>query len=140
MRMAPTTDFCLCPSGPFNFLSWQGYVRGPPNSPYDKGIFRVVIKCTPAYPREPPSVEVHTKINHPSICPTTGKLFFRPLFEEWDPSSHGLKYIMMSLLQLLQDPGAAVDGTEENDALQDYKRDPDAFLEIAREWTDVFAM
>lgn len=66
-----------------NLREWEGFILGPPNSPYANGKFNVSIKFPSDYPNSPPEVCVNlflivhtynhfqvklmTKIYHPNI-------------------------------------------------------------------------
>lgn len=57
-------DVYLRPTSAASILRWSALIRGPPDTPYEGGIFRVSIKCTPDYPLAPPSIAFQTKVCH----------------------------------------------------------------------------
>ena len=50
-----------------NIFQWQAILRGPPDTPYEGGIFKINIKVPDNYPISPPKCVFITKIFHPNI-------------------------------------------------------------------------
>jgi ubiquitin-protein ligase len=68
-----------------NILVWAVTLAGPSGSPYDGGFFQVNVELTAEYPHRPPKLTFLTKIWHPGVDATTGKLC-EALFAEWAPT------------------------------------------------------
>ena len=47
----------------------SGAIMGPPNSPYDGGVFQVKINIPVDFPYSPPEIRFLTKIFHPNVDP-----------------------------------------------------------------------
>jgi len=45
-----------------NLLVWKAWVRGPPDTPYEGGVFELDIRCGSDYPLVPPAIKFVTKV------------------------------------------------------------------------------
>ncbi len=67
-------DICL-EVDPDNLLHWKGWIRGPADTPYERGVFELEIRCGTDYPMAPPSIKFVTKVrdvaahNESNKCP-----------------------------------------------------------------------
>ena len=48
----------------------SGAIMGPPNTPYDGGVFQVKIDIPVDFPFSPPEIRFQTKIFHPNVDPS----------------------------------------------------------------------
>ena len=48
----------------------SGSIMGPPNTPYDGGVFQVKIDIPVDFPFSPPEIRFQTKIFHPNVDPS----------------------------------------------------------------------
>ncbi|GIX62205.1 ubiquitin-conjugating enzyme E2, putative [Babesia caballi] len=88
-----------------NVYHWQAYIRGPDNTPYEKGIFKLNIVCPPSYPIHPPVVTFLTKCFHPNINFETGELCMDVLKSNWSPA-WTLQSLCRGVRYILEDPNA----------------------------------
>lgn len=98
-----------------NLFEWEVAIFGPPNTLYQGGYFKSVIKFPQEYPYSPPTVRFSTKMWHPNIyengdvCisilhppvddPTNTEL----PSEKWNPAQN-VRTVMMSIISLLNEP------------------------------------
>ena len=64
----------------------RGTIKGPADSPFENGIFRVEIKIPDDYPFCPPKMRFITKIWHPNVSSQTGAICLDILKDQWSPA------------------------------------------------------
>jgi ubiquitin-conjugating enzyme E2 A len=88
---------------PNNIFEWSIKINGPPDSPFENGIFDILIRFDSDYPIKPPSVKFITSMYHPNIY-RDGKICIDILQpHEW-VSTQTVRTIMLSIISLLCDP------------------------------------
>jgi ubiquitin-conjugating enzyme E2 G1 len=97
-----------------NFYIWNVLLIGPPDSPFEGGIFKCEFKFTPEYPNKAPGFRFITNLLHPNIY-KDGKVCisilhdgkdewgYEDISERWNPS-HSVNSILMSILSMLSNP------------------------------------
>ncbi|RCN40527.1 ubiquitin--protein ligase [Ancylostoma caninum] len=101
-----------------NLFVWTVGIYGPPNTLYQGGYFKAVIRFPPNYPYSPPSMKFLTKVWHPNVyengdlCisilhppvddPHSGEL---PC-ERWNPTQ-SVRTILLSVISLLNEPNTS---------------------------------
>lgn len=90
--VSPTSDL----------MCWEGFVFGPIGSPYEGGVFKIIIMFPKDYPFKPPRIMFKTPIYHPNIS-STGAICLDILKEMWSPAL-SLSKVLLSLVSLLTDP------------------------------------
>ena len=113
----------------------QGFIRGPKDSPYENGMFKLDIVFPIEYPFKPPKIKFVTKIFHPNIS-STGSICLSILKDEW---SACLKIgdVLLSIISLLTDPNP--DDPLRPDLATLYTTNIDAFNKQARAETLQYA-
>lgn len=97
-----------------NFLVWNVLLIGPPDSPFEGGIFKCQLKFTSEYPNRPPEFKFLTNLPHPNIykdgqvCISIlhegqDEYGYEDISERWKPS-HGVNSILMSVISMLSNP------------------------------------
>lgn len=119
-----------------DFYHWTCILKGPENTPYEGGIFKLQAVFTSEYPFKPPKVHFKTKIFHCNIS-THGEICVDILKNQWSPVL-SLKSVLVSICSLLSDPN-------QNDPLNQeagrmFKQDRNAYNEKAREYTQQYAV
>lgn len=118
-----------------NLFVWTGYIFGPKESPYQGGIFKIVIEFPTNYPFKPPKINFKTKVFHPNIS-ESGVICLDILKNEWSPAL-SISKVLLSISSLLTDANP-------NDPLSPnvayiYKHDKKLFEKKAQEWTTLYA-
>lgn len=95
-----------------NLQIWEIYVIGPPETPYDKGIYKALLEFPSEYPIKPPSIKFLSKMFHPNIykdgkvCISTLQISKNgddKLGVYWRPVL-GIEQVVLSVVSLLSDP------------------------------------
>ena len=128
-----------CTAGPAeeDLFHWQATIRGPPGTPYEGGVFCLMIRFPMDYPFRPPSVKFSTKIYHPNIDSNGNpciEIIERP---QWSPALT-ISKVLQSLCSLLCDPNP--DDPYVPEIARMYKTDRAKYNELAKEWTRKYAM
>eukprot|EP01025_Chloroclados_australasicus_P009108 TRINITY_DN134_c0_g1_i5.p1 TRINITY_DN134_c0_g1~~TRINITY_DN134_c0_g1_i5.p1 ORF type:complete len:247 (-),score=24.68 TRINITY_DN134_c0_g1_i5:1001-1741(-) len=79
-------------------------IKGPENTPYEGGEFRVRLEIPADYPTQPPKGYFQTRIFHPNIAPS-GDICVNVLKKEWKPD-YGLRNVFQVIRCLLIEPNA----------------------------------
>ncbi|XP_045703437.1 ubiquitin-conjugating enzyme E2-17 kDa-like [Phyllostomus hastatus] len=128
----------MCSAGPVDddMFTWRGAIMGPPNSPYEGGVFSLNIQFPYDYPFQPPWIYFTTRIYHPNID-RRGNICLDILKSQWSPALT-ISKLLLSICSMLCDPNP-------DDALvpsiaRMYLRDRDTYNAMARAWTKKYAM
>ena len=124
-------------SDPF---TWYALLKGPDDTPFSNGTFKLQIKIPDDYPFVPPTVEFLTPVYHPNISTTTtggtaAKIcldIIDPRTKMWSPALT-IQKIVLSIASLLADPNP-------NDPLcpdiaKEMLRDKKRYEQKAKMWT-----
>ncbi len=93
-----------CSAGPVgdDLFHWQATIMGPPESPYQGGVFFLTIHFPTDYPFKPPKVAFTTRIYHPNIN-SNGSICLDILRSQWSPALT-ISKVLLSICSLLCDP------------------------------------
>eukprot|EP01084_Bolivina_argentea_P016551 30953_1 len=93
-----------CSAGPTgdDLFKWNGTITGPPDSPYNGGIFFLDIRFPQDYPFKPPKIKFETKIYHCGIN-DKGGISLDILRDNWSPALT-ISKCLLSIMSLLTDP------------------------------------
>eukprot|EP00434_Breviolum_minutum_P005528 symbB.v1.2.004875.t1/scaffold264.1/size247971/16 len=126
-----------CSAGPVgdDMFNWQATIMGPPDSPYQGGVFFLNINFPSDYPFKPPKVHFTTKIYHCNVN-SNGAICLDILKDQWSPALT-ISKVLLSISSLLTDPNP-------NDPLvpeiaQVYLKDRAKHDATAREWAQKFS-
>ncbi len=126
-----------CSAGPINedLYHWTATIMGPPDSPYEGGIFTLDIHFPTDYPFKPPKVQFETKIFHPNIS-KSGAICCDILKNQWSPALT-VSRVLLSISSLLTDPNP--DDPLEPEIADLYRKNQYEYNMRAREWTMKYA-
>tara|TARA_Y100000813_G_C24074885_1_gene310550 strand:+ start:181 stop:624 length:444 start_codon:yes stop_codon:yes gene_type:complete len=112
-----------------NINEIDAIIEGPPDTPYEKGSFKLLIKPTEQYPLKPPTVKFVSKIFHPNVY-RDGKICVDILQGEWTPTLR-ISTILISIRSLLMDPNPNSPANAEAATL--FKKDKSKFNDMVRQ-------
>lgn len=123
-----------------DMFHWTGELKGPANTPYEGGVFKLEIAIPDTYPNKPPVVKFVNKIFHPNIDDKTGLICLNilrsPPNGDWKPSLN-LPKTILSIHSLLSDPNPKdALNSEAGSLFLDFR---EMFDDTARTWTRKFA-
>jgi ubiquitin-conjugating enzyme E2 D/E len=127
-----------CSAGPVNdsdLFHWQATIMGPPDSPYQGGVFFLNIHFQTDYPFKPPKLTFITRIYHPNIN-SIGSISLDILQDQWSPALT-ISKILLSISSLLTDPNP--DNPLVSEIANIYKTDRTMYEATAKEWTRKYA-
>ncbi|KAL0214575.1 hypothetical protein P9112_006759 [Eukaryota sp. TZLM1-RC] len=127
-----------CSAGPVgdDMFRWQATIMGPPESPYDGGVFFLNITFPSDYPFKPPRVTFTTRIYHPNIN-ANGSICLDILKEQWSPALT-ISKVLLSICSLLTDPNP--DDPLVPEIARIYRENRSEYIQRAREHTRRYAM
>jgi ubiquitin-conjugating enzyme E2 D len=127
--------FSVAPVDDNNLFVWSGYLFGPVKSPYEGGVFKIVVEFPNNYPFKPPKIYFKTKIYHANIS-ESGAICLDILKNNWSPALN-ISKTLISLSSLLTDPNA--DDPLSPDVAHVYKANRTLYDKTAKEWTLQYA-
>ncbi|CAG9860019.1 unnamed protein product [Phyllotreta striolata] len=114
-------------------------MTGPPNSPYENGVFTLEIIIPDRYPFTPPSVTFKTKMYHPNID-ESGRICLDLLKAApnggWKPTI-GIEGLLIALRMLLECPNP--DDPLMEDIGEQFKNNKEEFWKRAKSFTEKYA-
>ncbi|ORZ24902.1 ubiquitin-conjugating enzyme/RWD-like protein, partial [Lobosporangium transversale] len=122
-----------------NIMHLQAEIRGPKDTPYADGTFKLDIHIPEKYPLEPPRCQFLTKVYHPNID-DEGRICLdilkSPPKGKWGPAI-SIPTMLTSLVVLLGDPNP--DDPLLADIASEFKENKELFIHKAREYTRRYA-
>jgi ubiquitin-conjugating enzyme (huntingtin interacting protein 2) len=120
-----------------SLVDLRGRISGPPDTPYDGGVYELEVKIPDAYPFNPPKVKFLTKIWHPNISSVTGAICLDILKDQW-AAAMTIRTVLLSLQALLASPEP--DDPQDAVVARQFKENHALFAQTAQHWTQVYAM
>merc|ERR1712224_1090274 len=116
-------------------LEWEATIKGPENSPYEKGEWKLTMSFPERYPMEAPEVYFETPIAHPNVS-EGGEICLDILGDQWTPGMK-IEKVLLSLISLLTDPNP--DSPMREDLAHLYNEDYEEYEKEIRQHTEQFA-
>jgi ubiquitin-protein ligase len=112
-------------------------IKGPSDTPYEDGIFKIKVNITESYPFNPPELTFITKIYHPNISLSNGSICIDILKDQWSAALK-LKSIFLSISALLSNPNP--DDPLESDIAEEYSMSPETFKYNAKKYVEKYSI
>lgn len=119
-----------------SLVDLRGRISGPPETPYEGGIFDLEVKIPETYPFNPPKVRFITRIWHPNISSVTGAICLDILKDQW-AAAMTIRTVLLSLQALLASPEP--DDPQDAVVARQFKESQEMFRQTAQHWTQVYA-
>ena len=132
--MDPPDGIRACPLDS-SLSYWQASIKGPPDSPYEGGLFFLHLEIPKSYPMRPPVVKFTTRIFHPNVN-YHGDIGMDALRHNWSLALT-IPKVLVSIQSLLTDPYCHI--SMEPEIAEFCEKERDGFDIIAREWTVKYA-
>lgn len=113
-----------------DIYNWNILLKGPNNSCYEDGLFKLSLEFPKNYPEDPPNIKFVTKIFHPNVSFSDGVICISSLSSDWDPSSNIIN-VIYSIYDLLKKPNLGHGLNDE--ALSLYQNDYENFSKKVKE-------
>jgi ubiquitin-conjugating enzyme E2 D len=136
MERDPPVGCTAGPENPNNINKWKAIIIGPPETPYEGGVFNLEINFPPDYPFRPPHCRFTTRIYHPNINGEGGICVDILKATSWSPALTIAK-VLLSISSLMAD--ANPDDPLVPEIAHVYKNNLAQFQTTAREWTRRYA-
>ena len=127
-----------CSAGPESdndIFRWRATIIGPTETPYENGMFNLIISFPPDYPFKSPHITFETKVYHPNIN-ENGVICLDILKTQWSPALSITK-VLLSICSLLSDPNP--DDPLVPEIANLYKTNREQFNKNAQEYTVKYA-
>lgn len=124
------------PENDDDIFKLKGFIYGPPDTPYEGGVFHLQMTVSPNYPFNPPSAKFVTKIWHPNIS-ENGQICLDVLQSKWT-AAMSIRTAMVSIQSLLSSPYPESGLNGEVAYLM--KKQPEAYKKTASFWTYHYAI
>mmetsp|Transcript_34781 Transcript_34781/g.87481 ORF Transcript_34781/g.87481 Transcript_34781/m.87481 type:complete len:165 (+) Transcript_34781:74-568(+) len=125
-----------------NFLVWEAYIVGPPETPYEGGVFEATLTFPKDYPLNPPTMQFNHKLWHPnvyengevciSILHPSGEdpTHYESIHERWSPAQ-SVQTILLSVMSMLAEPN--IESPANIDAAKMFRDDRELFNKTVEE-------
>lgn len=114
---------------------WQASIKGPPDCPYEEGLFFLHLEIPKSYPMRPPIAKFITRIFHPNVS-YHGDIGIDALGHNWSLALT-IPKVLVSIRSLLTDPYCQI--SMEPEIASFCESDREGFNSVAREWTKKYA-
>ena len=127
-----------CEGGPIDdsdLFKWELYIKGPEDSPYEGGTFKLQVEFPKDYPFKPPKCTFTTKVYHPNIN-SSGYICLDILKDQWSPKLN-INEIVKGISNLMLEPNPADPVVPE--IASEFIENKNKYIATAKEWTKKYA-
>ncbi|CAF1107057.1 unnamed protein product [Rotaria sp. Silwood1] len=135
LKRNPTPGVCIRPVTDGDLHHYHASIDGPPDTPYEGGIFILDVNLSDDYPYKPPKVVFTTRMFHPNIYPD-GQICLDILGSQW-AEALSLESVLISISVLLADPN--IEEPANPEAAHYYREDPEQYNRIVRQYVQQYA-
>eukprot|EP01122_Echinamoeba_exundans_P013099 TRINITY_DN5662_c0_g1_i1.p1 TRINITY_DN5662_c0_g1~~TRINITY_DN5662_c0_g1_i1.p1 ORF type:complete len:176 (+),score=30.38 TRINITY_DN5662_c0_g1_i1:26-553(+) len=119
-----------------DFFNWEAIIMGPPDTSYENGFFKAILKFPTDYPLSPPKMIFTSEMWHPNIYPN-GEVCISILHppgedpnmyersdERWSPVL-GVQQILLSVVSMIAEPN--LESPANLDAAKMFRTNPELY-------------
>jgi ubiquitin-protein ligase len=102
-----------------DLFEWHANLKGPKGTPYEGGIFHLILKFPHTYPYDPPTCTVSTKLPHPnvhnsSVCLDMLQPGSEEIYSGWSTAYSVLSILIQLQAFLFEVPATGLEWTQEH--------------------------
>ncbi|KAJ1652790.1 SUMO conjugating enzyme Hus5 [Dispira simplex] len=117
--------------GTLDMMKWQAGIPGKANTPWEKGVYKLVLLFPDEYPTKPPKCQFTPPLFHPNVYPSgTVCLSIINVDEDWKPGIT-IKQILLGIQDLLDNPNP--NSPAQAEAYHLFKKSPEVYLKRVRQ-------
>ncbi|XP_015747954.1 PREDICTED: ubiquitin-conjugating enzyme E2 U-like [Acropora digitifera] len=112
-----------------DMFTWEGSIKGPKDTMWEGGIFKLYLQFNEQYNAQPPRIFFHTIPFHPNVDPTTGQICadFLDDMHSWK-EFYSIPYMLLSVQMLLSNP--VIENAVNPNAAQIFATSPTSFRQM----------
>lgn len=105
LKQEPLWGIEVTPLDESSLLDWDVTMLGPPETPWDGGIFKLLVRFSPSYSDKAPEVNFFTIPFHPNVDMLNGRpcIDFLDDPQFWDPN-FSMSYVLLTIQNMLASP------------------------------------
>lgn len=135
MAHSPPGGCSAAPIKSSDITKWNATITGPPDTPYEGGVFQLELQFPSDYPFHAPRVTFKTRVYHPNIN-TDGEICLDILKDQWTPALR-VGDLLISIASLLETPNP--DDPLHTESANLYKANREAYDKKVREYVQKYA-
>lgn len=141
MAQQPLEGIIAAPVSDDDLFRWHCALAGPPDTPYEHGLYQATLQFPRDYPLSPPTLRFVSEMWHPNVYPDgrvcisilhqpgDDPLHYEDASERWGPLQ-SVDKVLLSVLSLLGDPNC--ESPANVDAAREYRENRRKYDEKVR--------
>ncbi|ODV96947.1 hypothetical protein PACTADRAFT_32446 [Pachysolen tannophilus NRRL Y-2460] len=138
----PPEGIVAAPISEDDLFVWECLLEGPPETPYENGVFQAILNFPKDYPLSPPTLKFNPPILHPNIysngtvcisilhAPGDDPLHYERAEERWSPVQ-SVEKILLSVISMLAEPNP--ESGANIDACKLWREDRETYNKLVKE-------
>lgn len=117
---------------------WIVTLRGPKNSAYADGTFKLEFSFPHDFPFAPPIISFRTKVYHPNVDSNSGTISWSLTNADWSPA-WTMNKVLIGLGNLLSEPDLYAECEIVPEIGIEYREKREVYFQTAKQWTSKYA-
>mmetsp|Transcript_22759 Transcript_22759/g.23695 ORF Transcript_22759/g.23695 Transcript_22759/m.23695 type:complete len:154 (+) Transcript_22759:41-502(+) len=131
LTIQPICDSTVVLDGDNDIRNWVIILKGPPESPYSEGTFKIKFAFPDNYPFKPPEVKFITTVYHPNVKLDSGEICLDVFNSSWLPTQNTSE-ILEKIVSMLKSPSTG--SPLEPDIANEFTNKYDDYVKNAKEY------